>query len=151
MGATTHLRLTYYYYSNANCTTTTCLLGVGFVYSHDAGASWSTPTSLAKGMHLTWLPNTTLGYMVGDYISTSYVNGKAFGVFAKALAPTNAKFHEAMYTPNLGLYELVEGEGAYLSSAGERPVPNAKSDHPPVHYWDSEGMVPKETSKPFHQ
>jgi hypothetical protein len=143
-GATTHLGLTYHYYPQANCTTQSCQLFVGFVYSHDAGATWSSSTNLAKGMRMSWLPNTTLGYMVGDYISTSYMNGKAFGVFAKALAPKNAKFREAMYTPNMGLYEMQEGEGPYVSSAGEQPVPNAKSDHPPVPFWDSEGRLPKE-------
>jgi hypothetical protein len=95
-------------------------------------------------MKMSWLPNTTLGYMVGDYISTSYVNGKAFGVFAKALAPKKSKFREAMYTPNMGLYELQEGAGPYVSSKSDKPVPNAKSDHPPVPYWDSEGLLPKE-------
>lgn len=143
-GATTHLGVTYYYYPQANCSQQSCRLGVGFVYSHDAGNTWSTAATLAKGMKMSWLPNTTLGYMVGDYISTSYVNGKAFGAFAKALAPKGAKFRESMYTPNMGLFEMQEGEGPYVSSAGDKPVPNAKSDHPPVPFWDSEGRLPKE-------
>jgi len=142
-GSTTHLGLTYYFYPNANCGTSTCKLGVGFVSSTDAGKTWTQAKKLAGGMNLLWLPNTTLGYMVADYISTSYLNGKAFGVFAKALAPTGSKFHEAMYTPAMGLFEIEEGNGPYLSSAGEQPVPNAKSDHPPVPYWDSEGRLPK--------
>jgi hypothetical protein len=79
-------------------------------------------------MHLTWLPNTTLGYMVGDYISTSFVNGKAFGVFAVAQANVGSKFSEAMYTTSTGL--SVEETGL-LSSEGEQPVPDAKSDHGP--------------------
>ncbi len=110
----------------------------------DAGNTWSTAATLAKGMKMAWLPNTTLGYMLGDYISTSYMNGKAFGVFAKALAPKNALFRQAMYTPKMGLFEMQEGEGPYVSSAGDRPVPNAKSDHPPVPFWDSEGRLRKE-------
>jgi len=148
-GATTHLGLTYYFYPQANCSSQTCKLAVGFVYSHDAGKSWSTATTLTKGMKMAWLPNTTLGYMVGDYISTSYLNGKAFGVFAKALAPKAGLFRESMDTPNLGLYEMQEGEGPYVSSAGEKPVPNAKSDHPPVAYLDSEGrFLKKKNVKP---
>ena len=143
-GSTTHLGLTYYYYPKANCTVQSCRLAAGFVYSHDAGKSWSTPSKLASGMQMSWLANTNLGYMVGDYISTSYLNGKAFGVFAKALAPVNSKFREAMYTPQAGLYQIEEGNGPYVSSAGEQPVPNAKSDHAPVHYWDSEGRLPLE-------
>ena len=143
-GSTTHLGLTYYYYPVANCTQQSCRLGAGFVYSNDAGKTWASTQKLASGMQMSWLPNTTLGYMVGDYISTSYLNGKAFGVFAKALAPVNSKFREAMYTPDMGLYEIEEGNGPYVSSAGEHPVPNAKSDHPPVPYWDTEGRIPKE-------
>ncbi len=142
-GSTTHLGVTYYFYPNANCSTSTCRLGVGFVSSHDAGKTWTSATKLAGGMQMSWLPNTTLGYMVGDYISTSYLNGKAFGVFAKALAPVGSKFREAMDTPDLGLYEIEEGNGPYLSSVGEQPVPHAKSDHPPAPYWDSDGRLPK--------
>jgi len=52
-----------------------------------------------------------------------------------------------MYTPSLGLYELEEGGGPYVSSAGEQPVPNAKSDHPPVPFWDTEGRLPKGKGK----
>jgi len=143
-GSSTHLGLTYYYYPVSNCTQANCNLSVGFVYSHDAGNTWATASTLAKGMHMLWLPNTTLGYMVGDYIATSYMNGKAFGVFAKAMAPKAGKFREAMNTPSLGLYEMEEGEGTFVSSKGEQPVPDAKSDHPPYPYWDTEGRFPKE-------
>ncbi len=150
-GDTTHLGVTYYFYPNANCSIQTCKLGVGFVSSHDAGKTWTKADKLASGMHMSWLPNTTLGYMVGDYISTSYLNGKAFGVFAKALKPTGSKFHEAMYTPDMGLYEIEEGNGPYLSSASELPVPNAKSDHGPIPYWDSDGRLPKKEVVKPHQ
>ncbi len=40
-------------------------------------------------MTLTWLPNTTQGRMVADYISTSFVGGPAFPAFAVASAPTS--------------------------------------------------------------
>jgi hypothetical protein len=142
-GASTHLGVTYYFYPNANCSVSTCRLGVGFISSKDAGKTWTSSQKLASGMQMSWLPNTTLGYMVGDYISASYLNGKAYGVFAKALAPVGSKFRDAMYTPEDGLYEIEEGNGPYVSSAGEMPVPNAKSDHPPVPYWDSDGTRPR--------
>jgi len=141
-GNSTHLGLTYYFYPVANCSTSTCKLGAGFVSSTDNGKTWTHAKKLAGGMNVLWLPNTTLGYMVGDYISTSYVNGKAFGVFAKALKPTNSKFHEAMYTPDMGLAEIEEGNGPYFSSAGELPLPNAKSDHGPRKFYDTEGRIP---------
>ena len=47
-------------------------------------------------MAVTWLANTTQGYMVGDYFSVSFVGGRAIGVFALATAPTST-FHESMY------------------------------------------------------
>lgn len=141
-GSSTHLGLTYYFYPVANCSTATCKLGVGFVSSTDAGKTWTAAKKLAGGMNVLWLPNTTLGYMVGDYISTSYMNGKAFGVFAKATKLIGSKFNEAMYTPAMGLAEIEEGNGPYFSSAGEEPLPNAKSDHGPRQFYDTEGRIP---------
>jgi len=144
-GSTAHLGVTYYYYPVANCSEQTCNLSVGFVSSKDGGKTWTHGKKLASGMKTTWLPNTTLGFMVGDYTSTSYVNGKAFGVFAKALAPSGSTFHEAMYTPAVGLIE--EEDGPFFSSAGERPLPNARSDHGPRKFYDQEGLFPIPPSK----
>jgi hypothetical protein len=127
-GNTAHLALTYYAYPVSNCSVTSCRLRVNFMSSNNGGATWTSPRLLASGMHIAWLPNTTLGFMVGDYISTSFVNGKAFGVFAVALAPVGGKFNEAMYTTTTGL--SVEKTGL-LSSEGEEAIPDAKSDHGP--------------------
>ena len=41
--------------------------------------------------------------MVGDYISTSFVNGVAYPVFAVAHAPNDGVFDQAMYTVQGGL------------------------------------------------
>ncbi len=87
-GSSAHLVVTFYYYPNANCTTATCQLNVGFSTSSDGGATWSSNTQIAGPMTLTWLPNTSQGFMVGDYISTSFVNSPAFPAFAVATAPT---------------------------------------------------------------
>jgi hypothetical protein len=85
-----HIGLTYYYYPNANCTTSTCQLDVGFISSTNGGASWSQAEQLAGPMKVPWAPLTTQGYMVGDYISTSIVPGDddAVPVFAVAHQPT---------------------------------------------------------------
>ena len=104
-GATAHLALAYYYFPNANCTTATCQLQIGFVSSLDGGSTWSAPTTLTSAaMNLTWLANTTDGYMVGDYISTSFIGGKAFPVFVAASAPTGSQLNEALFTVNAGSY-----------------------------------------------
>src|SRR6266550_3296889 len=96
-GSSAHLTLTYYYYLISNCATV-CQMGVAFVSSQDGGQTWSAPVELAGPMSTSWLPNTFSGLMVADYISTSYVNGNAFAVFAAAKAPSGSTLDEAMYT-----------------------------------------------------
>ncbi len=126
-GSTAHIALTYYQYPQTKCTVSTCNLQAVFISSPNGGATWSKPIALAGAMQLTWLASTDLGYMVGDYISTSFANGKAYGVFAVAKAKNGSTFNEAMYTTATGL--VVDETGPQFSSAGEEPVPNAKSDH----------------------
>jgi len=97
-GTGTHLALTYYYLPEGNCTLATCRLDVGFVSSADSGASWSVPDQVAGPMSLGWLPPTTQGLMVGDYISTSFVAGNPRSVVAVANPKCGATFDEGMYT-----------------------------------------------------
>jgi hypothetical protein len=75
---------------------------------------------------------------VGDYISTSYVNGKAFPVIAVAGKLVGTKFNEAMFTVASGL-SAAEGEPTF-SSAGDEPVPGAQSDHGPRRPRDERGV-----------
>jgi hypothetical protein len=124
-GSTAKLALAYYYYPTAKCSSATCQLNVGYISSVNGGGSWSAPTQLAGPMSLSWLPNTTQGRMVGDYISTSYVGGTARPVFTLASAPSGATFNQFMYAPSSGLFS-----GAMVSTAGtDQPVPGAASDH----------------------
>jgi hypothetical protein len=85
-GATAHLGLTYWYYDQANCSN--CQLKVGFIESSDGGATWGTATQLAGPYGVTWYPNTSSGYMVGDYSSVSWVTGGWQTVFATARQST---------------------------------------------------------------
>jgi hypothetical protein len=128
-GSTDHLTLTYYFYPQTSCSPSTCRLGVGFISSSNGGVSWTAPQILASGIDLNWLPSTTDGQMVGDYISTSYVHGRALGFFAVARANTPTAFDEAIYTRSLKLIE--PAGGPTFTSAGEKPLPNATSDHGP--------------------
>lgn len=103
-GASAHLALAYYYYPNAACTSATCTLRVGFISSTNGGTSWGAMTDVAGPMSLSWLPNTTQGVMVGDYISTSFgSNGLTHGFFAVARAPSGGVFNQATYTNSAGL------------------------------------------------
>ncbi|MFL5624659.1 MAG: sialidase family protein, partial [Ktedonobacteraceae bacterium] len=102
-GSSAHLVVTFYYYPVANCTTATCQLNVGYSASGDGGNTWSANAQLAGPMKLTWLPNTSQGYMVGDYISTSFSAAPAYPAFALAHAPSGGTFDEATYTVRGGL------------------------------------------------
>jgi hypothetical protein len=99
-GSSAHLAVTFYYYPQANCTTATCQLDVGFSTSSDGGATWTANSQLAGPMALTWLPNTSQGFMVADYISTSFVGSPAFPAFAVASAPTSGGAVCQTATPN---------------------------------------------------
>jgi hypothetical protein len=122
-GSTAHLGLTYYYYPQSNCTSATCALYVGFISSLDGGTTWSTATPIAGPMSLSWLPSTSSGQMVGDYIATSFAGGKAYGVFAVAKAKSGTTFDQAIYTTQAGLD--VAAAQARNSSAGEKPIVSA--------------------------
>jgi hypothetical protein len=87
-GGSARLVVTFYYYPDANCTTATCQLNVGYSTSADGGASWTSNTPVAGPMLLTWFPNTSQGYMPGDYISTSFSGAPAFPAIAVASAPS---------------------------------------------------------------
>jgi hypothetical protein len=122
-GAGTHIAVTYYYLPVAACGST-CDLDVGFISSTDGGATWSTATQLAGPMKPSWLP-TAGGRMFGDYISTSFVEGKAFPGIIVAQAPTQ-KYHVSAYSVKPGFLEPLGGDVV----ANEAPVPGAVPDHP---------------------
>jgi hypothetical protein len=119
-GATAHIGIHYYFYPKSNCTQSTCQLFVGYISSHNGGATWHTPVKLAGPMSLNWLPNSQNGLMVGDYIATAFSNGVPHGVFAVAAAKSGTTFNESMFTAQ-GL-TAAAAEGAELSSAGDKPL-----------------------------
>ncbi len=129
LGSTAHVALTYYFYTNTNCTT--CTLGVGYVASTNGGSTWSAAKTLSKGTNTNWLPTTTSGQMVGDYMSATTTNGKVHGVFATAKAPVGGTLSEAMETNATGLLDFAE-DGITYTSKNDKPVPNAHSDGPRV-------------------
>jgi hypothetical protein len=101
-GGSTHLAVAYYYFPVSNCTLATCQLTVGFTSSLDGGATWTTGRALTGPMNVPWIAFTNQGYMVGDYISTSFTSdGKAHPVFSWAKAP-NAGPTASCYPTNTG-------------------------------------------------
>jgi hypothetical protein len=126
-GSSAHLGLSYYFYPVANCQTASCLLTVGFISSTNGGASWSKPEQLAGPMLLKWLPLTTQGYMVGDYISTSIVSGDkdATPAFAVAQPPVGLACIIAGTVCNVATFttpEDLEGIVGGTVTAGNNPV-----------------------------
>jgi hypothetical protein len=126
-GKTAHIALTYYYFLPAACSV--CTLRVGYVTSADGGAKWTAAKVLAKGIDTTWLPSTTSGQMVGDYMTSAFVGSTVHGVFAVAAAPVGTTFNEAMNTNQAGLVGAAPEERLF-SGAHDKPVRNAHSDVP---------------------
>ena len=133
-GKTAHLTSTYYYYPNASCRYSSCELDVGFTTSQDGGKDLDEGKTTSRPMQISWLPYTFSGPMIADYLSTSYLNGNAFGVFMLAKAPSRGKFNQAAYTTKDPLV-AAQNEPRF-SSKGEKRLPNAKSDHRWVNFRD---------------
>src|SRR3954468_1273203 len=106
-GAGARLAVTFYSFDVSACGSA-CALKVRYIQSNNGGATWSATTTLAGPISVSQIANTSQGRMVGDYISTSWVDTptgrRAFGAFAVGQAPTNGKaFDEATFVPTGGL------------------------------------------------
>jgi hypothetical protein len=137
-GSTAHLGVAYYFYPQASCNVDTCRLNAGFVSSADGGQTWSRQIKILGPISLRGLPDTTLGYMVGDYISTSFgSNGKAYPVVANAFGSNCVlgnvtSCDEPMVAPSRGLRVM---SGIHPATTG--PVlsagdPHGKRGTPPI-------------------
>ena len=72
-----------------------------FVRSANGGGTWTAPHRLnTETMTRSWIAQTTLGPMVGDYISTSFANGTPVAVLALASRP-GQRLDEAIYASRL--------------------------------------------------
>ena len=62
------------------------------------GASWSSPQRIsAQSMPTSWMPNTTSGRMLGDYISVDYARGRPLVAWVLASEPVGKSFRQAVY------------------------------------------------------
>jgi hypothetical protein len=119
-GATAKLGLTFYMYANTACGSA-CALQAGYIQSNNAGASWGPPVQIVAPFPITDTPNTTQGRMVGDYISTSWLNGKAYGPVPVARPKVGSVFSQGLEVPTGGL----TASSAGVDSAGDTAVPDA--------------------------
>jgi hypothetical protein len=128
-GSTANITTTYYYYPDASCDDSTCRVHVGFTTSADGGKTWTAGKDLGAGaMQISWLPASQNGPMLADYLSSSYVNDKAFGVFMVAKAPSGGLFNEAAYTTKNPLE--ASADEPRFSSKGEKRIPGIHADRP---------------------
>lgn len=98
-GAAAHLGLTFYTYTSS-CHSD-CGLSVGFISSFDGGATWNKEIQLAGPFPASWVAQGN--NKVGDYITTSFAEGRAFPFFEVAAAPAGGRFNESLYTVEGGL------------------------------------------------
>jgi hypothetical protein len=111
------LVITFELVRNVSCTEATCELRVGTISSDDDGATWSPQTEVAGPMMMSWLPDTTQGRMVGDYISTSFNSqGLAYAAFPVANAPTSNDCATATPNCDQALYTFATGQAAGAGS-----------------------------------
>jgi hypothetical protein len=91
-GATGRLALAYH-----RCTGSPCRIDVLLSRSQDGGASWSRPQLVnAQPMRAAWLPTTTSGRMLGDYIGLSWSRGRPVAVYSLASPPRGGALRQAI-------------------------------------------------------
>jgi hypothetical protein len=62
------------------------------------GSRWSAPQRLnPRRMALSWMPDTTLGRMLADYIGVTWSRGRPLVIYALASPPRNGKLRQAIY------------------------------------------------------
>jgi hypothetical protein len=94
-----HLGIVYYVLKSC-----LCRIGAAYIGSTNGGATWGKPQRLdSRPMRPGWLARTTLGLMLGDYVSTSFMNGRPFPVFALSAPPVRGSFREATFVTVRGI------------------------------------------------
>jgi len=78
-------------------------LDVGLVSSTDGGVTWTRPVRLSPERMSFKRIAQSGGAMVGDYISTSFANGRAVPVFALAQPPLHGRLHQATYASSIAV------------------------------------------------
>jgi hypothetical protein len=62
------------------------------------GSTWTAPQRLnPRRMPLEWMPETTLGRMLADYVSVTWSRGRPLVVYVLASPPRNGRLRQAIY------------------------------------------------------
>ena len=78
------------------------------VTSVDGGRTWQPPQRInAESMSPTWLAETSLGRMLADYISVSFVGGRPVPVLSLAAEPGGGRFRQAIFATTRVAFPVV--------------------------------------------
>ena len=94
-----HIGVVYYVMRACNCS-----IGAAYIGSKNGGATWGKAQRLdSRPLKPSWIARTTLGLMLGDYISLSFVNGKPMPVFVLASPPAGKSLRETTFVTVRGI------------------------------------------------
>jgi hypothetical protein len=100
-GAKARVALLYHSMSPSRiCDPTAGCLGIDvrMVTSTNGGRSWTAPRRLnAYSMPPFWMADTSLGRMLGDYVSVSWVRGRPIAVFSLAFEPIGGLYRQSIF------------------------------------------------------
>ena len=83
---------------SVNCEPECIEVNVKLTSSRDGGTTWTPPARLnAVAMRPHWMADTSLGRMLGDYVSVSWVRGRPVPVFSLAAPPSGETFRQAIF------------------------------------------------------
>jgi hypothetical protein len=96
-GARTRLAVLYHSMPEACWARASCRgVDVWLATSANAGKTWRQTRLNAESMRLDWIAGTSFGRFLGDYVSTSFVNGAAVPVYSLAAPSDGETFHQAI-------------------------------------------------------
>jgi RTX calcium-binding nonapeptide repeat (4 copies) len=73
-------------------------VNVNLTTSANGGVTWTRPQRLnAAAMLPAWMADTSLGRMLGDYVSVSWTRGRPVPVFSLAATPAGDSFRQAIF------------------------------------------------------
>jgi RTX calcium-binding nonapeptide repeat (4 copies) len=79
--------------------------GIDFelIETRAGGSGWGAPRRLsAQTMRLDWLPNTSSGRMLADYVSVHYAGSRPLAVWVLASEPVGSSYRQAVYATRAG-------------------------------------------------
>jgi hypothetical protein len=86
---------------NGNGAARSCLLGIGFAQSRDAGKTWSVQRLDTQPFSTAWASRSEGGRMIGDYFAVSFAGDRVVPVFPLATSPVKGRFRQGIFAASL--------------------------------------------------